>query len=129
MATKMVDMGIKRKDMYPRESPSPKPEKDYDNEKVHPELELSGPHAEMMGAEDLKEGDVVEQRVRWRVKRHSATTESGKTRYAMTLSLDRASDCEECETPAKKEGGAIDDGSGADDSPAMAYIQGRAAKD
>ena len=45
----------------------------------------------------------------------------------MRLCLEKASDCEECEPEEKKKNaGAIDDGDGADDSPAMAYIQGRA---
>lgn len=128
MAPKMVSMGIKRKDLYPQESPSTKPDKDYENERVRPELDLSGAHAEMMGAEDLKEGDRIRQTIEWVVKRHTATTENGKTRYSMCLALDKASDCEECESPEseKKGGDDDDDGGRAAPSPAMAYIQGRA---
>lgn len=123
MATEMHDMGIKRKDMYPSEvAASPAGSK---NEKEYPEVSLHGPHAEMMGAEDLKEGDRIEQTVRWRVKRHSKTTENGKTDYRMTLCLENASDCKDCGEKEKKEKGDEDDGDGADDSPAMAYITGR----
>jgi hypothetical protein len=125
----MVDLGVKRKELHSAEiSTSPKSEKDYANEKEYPELSLSGAHAEMMGAEDLKEGDVVEQKVRWRVKKHVKTTEGGKARYEMRLCMEKASDCEEC-APDKKKSSAEDDGDGADDSPAMAFIQGKAARD
>lgn len=127
MATKMVDMGLKRKEMYPAEASSPKSDKEHENEKEYPTLSLSGPHAEMMGAEDLKEGDVIEQKVRWKVKRHSKVTEGGKTRYSMDLSLQKGSDCEDAGSgDDKEEPDAIDDGSGEDDSPAMAYITGKA---
>jgi hypothetical protein len=127
MATKMHDMGVKRKDMYSSDMPvSPSgSKKDYDNEKEYPEVSLHGPHAEMMGAEDLKEGDVVEQTVRFRVKRHSKTTENGKTDYRMTLCIEKASDCKDCGEKEEKAEGDEDDGDGADDSPAMAYITGR----
>lgn len=123
MATKMVDMGVKRKELHgsPATPSTEKSEKDWENEKEYPELSLHGVHAEMMGAEDLKEGDVVEQRVRWRVKRHSKTTEGGKTNYTMGLCLERASDCEECEDGDKKADG-VDDGDGADDNPGMSYV-------
>lgn len=129
MATKLVDMGIRRKELNsPGEPSSPKSEKDYEKEKVYPELSLHGPHAEMMGAEDLKSGDLVEQRVRWRVKDHTKTVNGNKTDYRMTLCLEKASDCAECETEKKAPKTDADDGDGADDSPAMAYIKGNAAK-
>lgn len=124
MTPKMIDMGIKRKDMMPGELAT-KSEKEYDNETTYPELNLSGPQAELMGAEEMKEGDVVKQMVQWRVKRHSKTEEGGKTDYSMTLCLEKASDCVECDAADGKKGKgdeADDDG----DSPAMSYIQGQA---
>lgn len=127
MATKMIDMGMKRKETMPSPTESPSSPKAYDNEKVYPELTLSGPQAEMMGAEDLKEGDLVEQTVQWRVKRHSKTEEGGKTDYSMTLCLEKASDCKECDDT--EDAGDAADASEEQDSepsPAMAYIQGKA---
>lgn len=124
---KMIDMGLKRKEM--NSGATPMKEKDYENEKVYPEVDLHGDHAEMMGAEDLKEGDVVRQPVQWRVKRHSKTTEGGKTKYAMTLCLEKAGDCTDCGSKGKDDDAdetAADEGDGADDSPAMAYIRGNA---
>ena len=127
MATKMIDLGIKRKEMYSGEPVSPQSEKKYENEKVYPEVHVSGEHAEMMGAEDMKTGDVVEQTVRWRVKSHTKTEENGKTRYSMDLCLESASDCVECETEDKGEDDEPKTKKGM--SPAMAYIQGHAAED
>lgn len=123
---KLVDLGIKRKEMHggPESLPE-KTSKDYDNEKVHPTLQVDGPHAEMMGAEDLKKGDRVRQTVEWEVDEHTKREENGKPpHYSMRLKLCKASDCEDC--GEKEEGDGIDDGDGADDSPAMAYISGRA---
>lgn len=127
MATKLVDMGVSRKALYSGEVAAAKPESE--NAKEYPELSLHGPHAEKMGAEDLQEGDEVEQRVRWRVKRHAKTTENGKTEYRMTLCLVKGSDCEECGSEKKAKTDA-DDGDGADDNdnPGIAYLAGRAAK-
>lgn len=122
MASKLVDMGISRKEMHTGEAVSPMSEKDYEKEKVYPELSLSGPAAEMMGAEDLKEGDLIEQTVRWRVKRHSKTTENGETNYSMTLCLEEASDCKECGDTSDTE----EDGPSDKASSAMRYIEGRA---
>lgn len=131
MPTDMIDMGVKHKEMYPTEPATPSSKKDYENEKTYPELSLSGPQAEMMGAEDLKEGDLIEQMVQWRVKRHSKTTENGKTNFSMTLCLEKASDCKECKDDADSndegtESDTDEDDSGENDSPAMAYITGRA---
>lgn len=128
MATKMIDMGMKRKETMTSVTAPASSSKDYDNEKVYPELTLSGPQAEMMGAEDLKEGDLVEQTMQWRVKRHSKTEEGGKTDYSMTLCLEKASDCKECDGDTEDAGDAADASEEADSepSPAMAYIQGKA---
>ncbi len=126
MASKLVDMGIPRKEMYSGDKPSPTSEKDYQKEKVYPELNLSGPAAEMMGAADLKEGDLIEQTVRWRVKRHSKTTEKGKTDYSMTLCLEKASDCEDCGSDATDTADEGDEGDSSGASSAMNYIEGRA---
>lgn len=123
MASKLVDMGISRKEMNGTASPSAVSDKDYSKETVYPELSLSGPAAEMMGAEDLKDGDLIEQIVQWRVKRHSKTTENGETNYSMTLCLEKASDCKECGEAADPK--AKDDGDG-ESSDAMRYIEGRA---
>lgn len=124
MATKLIDLGMKRKEIHGGPTtPSPKSEKDYENEKIYPELDVSGAHAEMLGAEDLKEGDVIEQTVRWRVKRHSATTENGKTDYRMTLCMEKASDCVECE---KEKGDDDEDGDSREKRPsaALEYLAG-----
>ena len=121
MATgKMVKMGIRRKDMYPSETTSPKSEKDYDKEVVRPELRLTGPQAEMMGAEDLKKGDRVRQTVEWVVTDHVKREANGKpTEYEMTLCLDKAGDHEECGADDEDSEDAKGD---AKPSPAMAYI-------
>lgn len=119
---KLVKMGIRRKDMYPKETVSSKSEKDYDKEEVRPELHLSGPHAEMMGAEDLKKGDRVRQVVEWVVKDRVKREVDGKPdEYELTLCIDRAGEHVEC-----GEEKSDNDESEATDSPAMAYIQGRA---
>ncbi len=125
MASKLVDMGISRKEMHSDEKTSPISDKDYGKEKVYPELSLSGPAAEMMGAEDLKEGDLIEQTVQWRVKRHSKTTENGETNYSMTLCLEKASDCKEC----ADSGDAAGEDDADEPSDAMRYIEGRAKSD
>lgn len=127
----MIDMGVKRKELHPTEPATPGSSKDYENEKSYPELMLSGAHAEMMGAADLKEGDVVNQPVRWRVKRHTVTTEGGKTDYRMTLCLEKAGDCVEAQDDKSDEGprsknGNDGPGNGTHDKSAMLFIEGRA---
>lgn len=122
----MIDMGMKRKEIHGPAETQPKAEKDYENEKVYPELHVEGALAEMMGAEDLKKGDVVEQTVRWRVKELSKHEVDGKpARFTMTLCLEKATDCKDC----------ADEGDGEDDddaeekpsgSAAMDYIRGQA---
>lgn len=131
MATsKMVKMGIKRKDMHGGDMvASPK---EYDKETVRPELHLDGPHAEMMGAEDLKVGDRVRQTVEWEVKSVGSTTKDGKTSHSLTLCLDKGGDMEDCGDVADDEDAAdkgADEGDESGNSPAMAYIQGKAAKE
>jgi hypothetical protein len=121
----MTNMGIRRKDMRSGESTSPKSEKDYDKEIVRPEISLRGPHAVMMGAEDLKTGDRIRQTIEWVVKDHVKREESGKEpEYEMTLCIDKASDCVECES--EKEDGEEKGEYEGDDSPAMAFIRGNA---
>lgn len=123
MATKMVRMGIKRKDLHPSEPTEPKSEKAYEKEEVRPELHLSGEHAIMMGAEDLKTGDRVRQCVEWVVRDHVKREVDGKpASYEMTLCIDKAGDQEEVEASKKDE----DEGESSSDSPAMAYIMGNA---
>lgn len=127
---KLVDLGIKRKEMYGPSEPEAMPsKKDGDNEMVHPSLHVDGPHAVMMGAEDLKKGDRVRQTVEWVVDEHTLRQENGKKpQYSMRLKLAKASDCEAMDGEDDK-GDGIDDGDGADDSPAMAFITGRAKSD
>jgi len=124
-APKLVKLGIKRKEMFPT-SPSPveggKSEKDYDNEVVYPELDVSGPLAEQLGAEDLSLDEEFTQTVKWRVKRQRVSKENGKKDFGLTLCMIAASNIDEAPTKAKKDD---DDDSG--DSPAMEYITGRAA--
>jgi hypothetical protein len=131
--SKLVSMGIRRKDMYSEKETKPMPEKDYDKEKVRPELRLTGPHAEMMGAEDLKKGDRVRQTVEWVVKDHVKREVDGRpAEYEMTLCLDKGGEHVECgsdeseDAPAKGE--KDDEGEDEGDSPAMAYLKGRAKK-
>lgn len=123
MATpKMVSMGIKRKEMYPAGASEPKSEKEYEKEEVRPELHLSGPHAEMMGAEDLKKGDRIRQTVEWVVKERTKREVDGKpTEYELTLCIDKAGDHEECD---EGDGDADEAEPGETEaSPAMAYLQ------
>lgn len=124
----MVKMGIKRKDMHEGESMSPTSEKDYEKEVVRPELHLSGEHAKMMGAEDLKSGDRVRQTVEWVVKDHVKREVDGEEpTYDMTLCLDKGSDCVECGGEKNKE----EDSEEPDDSAegaGLEYITGGKAE-
>ena len=126
---KLVDLGIKRKEMYASEKPAtPMKEKDYDNEMVHPDMHVSVPHAEMLGAADLKKGDRIRQTVEWIVDEHTKREENGKPpNYSMRLKMAKASDCEECEGDDDSPAEEADEGE--DESPAMAFISGRAAKE
>ena len=127
---KLVDLGIKRKEMHGPSEPMPAMKsKDYENEMVHPSMHVDGQHAVMMGAPDLKKGDRVRQTVEWVVDEHTKREENGKPpQYSMRLKCAKASDCEECDPEEEGEQDGVDNGDGADDSPAMAYISGRAAK-
>lgn len=123
MASKMTKLGMKRKDLHgncavPCSPCEGKSEKDYENEIVYPELDASGPLAEQLGAEEVKVGEEFEQTVRWRVKRVRISEENGKKDFGLTLCMIEASDIK----PEAK----ADDDEGEGDSPAMAYIQGRA---
>ncbi len=84
---------------------------------------LDGQHAVRMGAPDLKEGDRIRQMVEWEVKRHSKTTESGKTNYSMVLCLNRVGDMEECDSEKESEDESNDEGGV---NPALAFIEERA---
>lgn len=88
----MVNLGIKRKEMYGGDVA--KPSKDYDSEIVYPEVSVSGKLAEKMGAADLTEGESVEVPVVLKIKRHAKTTEGGKTEYSMTLCIVKMGDME-----------------------------------
>lgn len=127
--SKLVSMGIRRKEMYSKKEPTAMSEKNYEKEMVRPELRLTGPHAEMMGAEELKTGDRVRQTVEWVVKDLVKREVNGRpTEYEMTLCLDKGGEHVDCGTeesedaPDKGEDGDEQDG----DSPAMLFIQGRA---
>jgi hypothetical protein len=98
----MYDLGVRHKDLYG--APEPVSSKDYDNEKVYPSLDVSGKQAELMGAEDLQEGECVIVPVKLRVKRHSKTVENGKTRYSMCLCVEAMGDMEECEDESDSDG-------------------------
>lgn len=125
-------MGIKRKSMHKQNTSKPESEKDYENEEIRPDLHVSGPHAIMLGAEDLKQGDRVRQTVEWVVTSLLKREENGKDpTYELTLSLDKASDLEEC----GKEKSDDDDDDGADwenenePNAAMDYLTSRANRD
>lgn len=102
---KMTDMGMKRKDMRGPESVSePGEKKDYDNEVCYPCLSASGEQARMLGAEDLKEGETIEQLVRWKVRRVERSEVNGKKDYRLELDMVKASDveaCKDCEDDAE----------------------------
>jgi hypothetical protein len=63
----------------------------------------SGKLAEKLGAEDLKEGDVVEVDVKLKVRRHVKTMEKGKTQYDMTLCIVKAGEMVESESDEEDE--------------------------
>lgn len=69
-----------------------KPEKDYDNEVVYPEVHVDGKLAEKMGAAELKAGDKVKTCVVLRVKDMTKTDNNGKVRYSMTFCLEQMDD-------------------------------------
>lgn len=130
MATKLIDLGMKRKELNPGESACAEPAscKDWENQKVYPELCARGKQAEMLGAEDLEEGDVVRQEVVWKVSRRRKVEENGKTDYTLDLQMLKASDLIP-EGKAESDDDEPEMESDDSESPAMAYIQGRAAKE
>lgn len=75
MATKMIDLGVARKDMASGYSCSPccssdEPDKkkEWENTIIYPDFTVEGMHAELMGAEDLNVDDVVEVVLKLKVK-------------------------------------------------------------
>ncbi len=125
MATpKLVRMGIKQKELHPKEATEPMDGKAYDKQEVRPTMHLDGAHAEMMGAADLKKGDRVQQTCEWVVTEHMKREENGKpAQYSMTLELDKGSDLKECDGDGADAEDAADDSQDGEPSPAMAYIQ------
>lgn len=91
----MTNLGIRHKDLYG--TSEPKSEKDYESERVFPSIDVSGKQAVLMGAEDLSEGECVLVPVKLRVKRHTKTTENGKTNYSMCLCIEEMGEMEECD--------------------------------
>lgn len=121
----MTSMGMKRKEMYPSESPAtPSSPKDYDNEIVFPSVSVRGKQAEMMGAADLEAGECVKQTVVWKVKSRTLEETNGKKEYRMELELVKGSDLTSCDAP-KEDAAAADDSDGDESSevsPGLAYV-------
>lgn len=93
----MTPMGMKRKDMYGEAKPAaPSKPKDWDNEIVYPTVRAEGKQAEMLGAEDLEDGEMIQQVVCWRVKK-TTIERDGEKRYELELHLVKASDPEPCD--------------------------------
>lgn len=73
----MADLGMTRKEMWG--SPSCCDSKDYDNEIVHPTLELNGKQAALAGMTGLEFGEEVTVTVRMKVSRLGGISENEKT--------------------------------------------------
>lgn len=121
---KLHDVGAKAKEVY-GESKLTEPAED--NGVMYPELHLSGALAENMGAANLKDGDRIRMMVDMEVKRLTKTEEGGETSYTMTLCIKKASDPEKSEGDDDESEEEDDDTDDAP-SPAMSYIESRAAK-
>lgn len=85
----MVSLGVKAKEAY---GMAVSEKGGGENDKVYPEIHVSGKMAEIMGAPDLKAGDAVKVGVVMRVKKHSKTVENRKTNYSMDLCLEEMDD-------------------------------------
>lgn len=125
---KMHDMGMTRGELHGTPAATePKSEKDYEKEKVYPELNVSGKQAIAMGAEDMKVGDVIEQMVRWRVKRREVVErEDGTKDVNLTLCLEKASDWDDAE--GDDDDTEESDGEENEDAklkPGLAYLLGK----
>jgi hypothetical protein len=129
---KLRPMGVTRKEAYG--SPEGKiatSEKNYDKEKVYPEIQVDGKLAEKMGAVDLEDGDRFRQTVEFEVKRHSKTETNGKTSYSMTLCITKGSEHEAVDESDEDEEADDSDDSGEKEeaSPAINYIERFSRKD
>jgi hypothetical protein len=117
----MTDLGIKRKDQYPREETVAGGKKDYDNEKIYPSIDACGKLAELMGAADLNEGDVVEAPFKLKVKRLAKTDENGKTHYDIKFDIIEMGDMTDS---SSDEDDGSDDEEDEESSPALAVLSG-----
>jgi hypothetical protein len=120
---KLKPLGVQRKELhsYPEVGGE---KKDYDKEKVYPEIRLEGKHAELFGAADLKAGGTGKLTAEFEVKSLKKTSEDGKDRYEMVICLKKAQ-CEDCES-SDDEDADEDDGEeekNSISSPALAYIE------
>jgi hypothetical protein len=128
---KMTELGMKRKENRPGEDLCAQPAdcESYEDEVIYPELHAEGEQAAMLGSDDLEEGDIVEQTVRWKCKRSRRVEENGKVvDRSLVLCMIEASDMEQVGRERKKES-AEDDSVREEDSPAMAFIRSRAAEE
>jgi hypothetical protein len=123
---KLKALGATRKQIHG--TPEVAKESDYENEKVYPELDLSGLLAEQMGAAELKQGQKITMAVQFEVKRHVTTVADKKKSYSMTLCAVKAAPMEAPESDDEEdeeEESAEDDGKS--ESPALNYIHRMAA--
>ena len=120
---KLKAMGVTRKEMEgPHSTPEVAKEGEYEKQKVYPELSVSGKHAEMLGAADLKVGDLVKMTGEFEVKSLRYTDENGTERYEMTLCLKKA-ECEACEKSEDEDDEEKSDDDETSDNPGLEYLK------
>lgn len=108
---------MKSDDLYAQPEAASKPS---ENPTVYPCLRLEGEQAKLFGAENLNDGDMVQQNVVWRVKK-TTIEKDGEKRYELSLDLVKASEPEPTDEQADDSEGT-DDGDSAEPSPGLAYI-------
>lgn len=118
-------MGMKRKDLAGA-TESPSSEKDYQNQKVYPNLSASGEQARLMGADDLEQGECVMQTVKWRIKRLTKDDKGAEIELEMVSGSD-LTPCDDEDAEDEKNGGDDEAKEGEspgddDESPGIAMI-------
>lgn len=130
MEDTMHNLGMKRKELDGMNGAKPMETKDYEKEIVYPKLDARGKQAEMLGADELEEGEYLKQTVIWKVDRIRKVEENGKKDYDLCLCMVKASDMEPVEAPkeekkSKEKASDDDDGEKSEVSPGMAVIMGK----
>lgn len=120
----MTSVGMRRGDMHEPAETKPMKEKDWENEMVYPSLRVDGKQAEKMGAEDLEDGECVEQTVVWRVRK-TTIEKDGEKKYELTLELVKASNPK---SVTCDEGDGGEEEPPADNSPGLDYIMSGKAR-